>query len=142
MGTCEFEPPDHVPRTSARAHTCAVVFRRAPCVPRSREHDERPAAGRGKNADVPKKTHFYVVIEGSPSGCVWREIPGVTQVNEKGHEGNTAVVTAYSSEARFPIDTSQKKSSCVCSTNLGFSVRSANRIRPKNGIPMPVYIHS
>ena len=31
---------------------------------------------------------------------------------------------------------------CVCSTNLGFSVRSANRIRPKNGIPMPVYIHS
>ena len=24
-----------------------------------------------------------------------REIPGVTQVDEKGHEGNTAVVTAY-----------------------------------------------
>ena len=48
----------------------------------------------------------------------------------------------YSSEARFLIDTSQKKSACVCSTNLGFSVRSANRIRPKNGIPMPVYIHS
>ena len=23
------------------------------------------------------------------------EIPGVTQVDEKGHEGNTAVVTAY-----------------------------------------------
>ena len=28
----------------------------------------------------------------------------------------------------------------VCSTNLGVSVRSANRIRPKNGIPMPAYI--
>ena len=27
--------------------------------------------------------------------CVWREIPGVTQVDEKGHEGNTALVTAY-----------------------------------------------
>ena len=25
---------------------------------------------------------------------MWREIPGVTQVDEKGHEGNTAVVTA------------------------------------------------
>ena len=31
------------------------------------------------------------------SGCVRREIPGVTQVDEKGHEGNTAVlgITAY-----------------------------------------------
>ena len=29
----------------------------------------------------------------------------------------------------------------MCSANLGFSVRSANRIRPKNGIPMPVYIY-
>ena len=27
------------------------------------------------------------------SGCVRREIPGVTQVDEKGHEGNTAVAT-------------------------------------------------
>ena len=42
-----------------------------------------------------KKTHLYVVIQGSPSGCVRREIPGLTQVDEKGHEGNTAVVTAY-----------------------------------------------
>ena len=25
---------------------------------------------------------------------MWREIPGVTQVDEKGHEGNTAAVTA------------------------------------------------
>ena len=24
--TCDSEPPEHVPRTSARAHTCAVVF--------------------------------------------------------------------------------------------------------------------
>ena len=34
-------------------------------------------------------------MQGSPSGCVRREIPGVTQVDQKGHEGNTAVVTAY-----------------------------------------------
>ena len=27
---------------------------------------------------------------------------------------------------------------CDCSANLGFSVRSANRIRPKHGIPLPV----
>ena len=60
LGTCDFGPPEHVPRTSARAHTCAVVFRRAPCVPRSREHEKRPAAGREKNAKVPKKTHLYI----------------------------------------------------------------------------------
>ena len=29
-------------------------------------------------------------IQGSPSGCVWSEIPGVTQVDEKGHEGNSS----------------------------------------------------
>ena len=48
--------------------------------------------------------------------------------------------------SEFLIDTSQKKSLRVClcarvhacSTNLGFSVRSANRIRPKHGIPLPV----
>ena len=27
---------------------------------------------------------------------------------------------------------------CVCSTNLGFSIRSANRIRSKHGIPLSV----
>ena len=32
---------------------------------------------------------------GSPPACVWREIAGVTRVDEKGHKGNTAVVTAY-----------------------------------------------
>ena len=39
-------PPEHVPRTSARAHTCALVFGRASCVPRSREHGGKPVAGR------------------------------------------------------------------------------------------------
>ena len=46
--TCDFEPPEHVPWTSASAHTCAMVFGRAPCVPRSREQEKRPAAGREK----------------------------------------------------------------------------------------------
>ena len=41
-------------------------------------------------------TRYIYIYKGSPSGCVRREIPGVTQVDEKGHEGNTAVVfTAY-----------------------------------------------
>ena len=48
--------------------------------------------------------------------------------------------------SEFPIDTSKKKSLRVCpcarvhrcSTNLGFSVGSANRLRPKHGIPLPV----
>ena len=47
------------------------------------------------NRTVFHKHSLYIVIRGSPSGCVRRKIPGVTQVHEKGHEGNTAVVTAY-----------------------------------------------
>ena len=57
--TCDFEPSGHVPRTSARAHTCAVVFGRAPRVPRSLEHEKRPAVGREKNVHVPKITSIH-----------------------------------------------------------------------------------
>ena len=39
-------------------------------------------------------TPDWYTLQGSLSGCVWREIPGVTQVDGKGHEGNM-VVTAY-----------------------------------------------
>ena len=69
VGTCHFQPPKHVPRTSARAQTCAVVSGRAPCVPRSREHEKIPAAGREKNAQVPKKYIYtwYIVIQDFPS---------------------------------------------------------------------------
>ena len=56
--TCDFESLEHVPRTSARAYTCAVVLGWAPYVPRSQEHEKRPAAGREKNADVQYK-HIY-----------------------------------------------------------------------------------
>ena len=47
---------------------------------------------------VVKTKHTFTFVQGSPSGCVCREIPGVTQVDEKGHEGNTAVVIAYTPE--------------------------------------------
>ena len=93
--TCDFEPPEHVPRTSARVHTGAVVFGRAPSVPRSREHEKRPAGGGEKKCRSAKKKRMCRVIQDSPSGCVRHEIPGMTQVDEKGHEANTAVVTAY-----------------------------------------------
>ena len=64
-------PPDHVPRTSARAHTCTTVFTRASCVPRNREHEKRPAGGRAK-VPMCKKTsfvkgtsfHLLIVIQG------------------------------------------------------------------------------
>ena len=43
-----------------------------------------------------RRVHIYSGAQGSPSGCVRREIPGVAQVDEKGHEGNTVqVVTAH-----------------------------------------------
>ena len=48
----------------------------------------------------------------------------------------------YSSEASFKLLHARKKKLTVflsgCSVNLGFSGRSANRIRPKHGIPLPV----
>ena len=60
--THSFEPPEHVPRTLARAQTCDVVSGRAPCVPRSREHEKRLAAGREKKIPKSQKTHFYIVL--------------------------------------------------------------------------------
>ena len=58
MVASDSEPPEHVLRTSARSHTCAVVLGRAPCVPRGREHDKHdkiPVARREEKADAPKK---------------------------------------------------------------------------------------
>ena len=57
----DFEPREHVRRTLARDHTCAVVFGRAPCVPRSREQEKRPASRR--NMPMRKKnTCIYIVV--------------------------------------------------------------------------------
>ena len=65
--------PEHVIRTSARVHICAVVFGGAPCVPRSREHENRPAAGRQKNADVQKKhVYTFTII------CIYMQATGQT----------------------------------------------------------------
>ena len=63
MVTCDLEPPEHDGRrTWARAHNDAVVvFGRAPCVPRRREYEKRPATGRQTNTDVPK-SHLYILI--------------------------------------------------------------------------------
>ena len=94
MGTCHFEPPEHMPRTSARVQTCALypgvlsAFYGA----ESTRKDPRPEE---KKCPSAKKTHLCIATQGSPLGCVPREIPRVTQVDEKGHEGNTAGVTAY-----------------------------------------------
>ena len=57
----DFDPPEHVPRTSARARTCAVVFGRAPCSPRSREHEKDPGRKRKKCPCAKKNTHLYEV---------------------------------------------------------------------------------
>ena len=46
-----------------------------------------------KGLDLPKKKYIYIYIQGSPSGCVRRKIPGVTRVDEKALASNS-VVTA------------------------------------------------
>ena len=64
--TCYFEPPEHVPRTSAKAQICVwdpgglLAFHRA----ESSRKD--PAVGREKNAEGPKE-HIYIYVQGSPS---------------------------------------------------------------------------
>ena len=73
---------------------------RAPCVPRSRSTRKDPRPEEEKMSKG-QKTHLYmytskyarfpVYMQGSPLGCVRREIPVETEVDEKGHEGNTAV---------------------------------------------------
>ena len=58
----DFEPPEHMPRTSARAHTCTALFTRAPCVTRNREHEKRPAGGRARNAYVQETSTWQVIV--------------------------------------------------------------------------------
>lgn len=50
---------------------------RAPCVPQHREHEKRPAAGRGKNVKEPKKTHLYMCAR--LSFGEWDVYRGLTQ---------------------------------------------------------------
>ena len=52
-----FERPEHAPRIPAGTHTCAVVYRRPPCVPcsREREKNSRPEL---KVLYSAKRAHF------------------------------------------------------------------------------------
>ena len=52
--------PEHAPRSPAATHTCAVVYTQARCVPRGREREKRPAAGREMNGHVQKKCISHV----------------------------------------------------------------------------------
>ena len=54
----DFERPGHAPRSPAGTHTCTVVYKRVPCVPRSREREERPSAGRAKFCIPETKVNF------------------------------------------------------------------------------------
>ena len=59
----DFESPEHVLRTSARAHTFALGVRvgLSACPgARSRELEKRPEAGRENYADGQHKTHLYL----------------------------------------------------------------------------------
>ena len=100
--TCHFEPPEHVPRTSARAQTCARGPGGLPAC-HGAEGTRNDPLPEEKKMPKCRKTRQYIVIQGSPSGCVRSEIPGVTQVDEKGNKGNTTVVTAYVLEETWNI---------------------------------------
>ena len=90
--TCDFQPPEHMPRTSARAQTCVRGPGGLPACHGAESTRKDPRQEEKKMLKGQKNTFTY--IQGPPSGCVLREIPGVTQV-ENGHAGNTAVATAY-----------------------------------------------
>ena len=51
----DFERPDHAPRSPIGTHTCAVVYGRPPCVPRSREREKSPTGAGEKRASDLKK---------------------------------------------------------------------------------------
>ena len=57
----DFERAGHAPRSPPGTKFCAVVYRRAPCVLRSREREERPTGAGEKHANVGggKRQHVY-----------------------------------------------------------------------------------
>ena len=72
----------------------------------------------------------YRYIQPSPSGCECREIPGVTQVEEKGHEGNAAVVTAYLSWREH----GQRKSRTGVPADYYYFLRTLHHTRTRTAI--------
>ena len=109
MWTCHFEPPEHLPRTSARAQSCV----RGPGGPPAYDGAESTRKAQGPEEKQIMKGQrntlfIYILsniyIQGSLSGFLLREIPGVTPV-EKGHAGNTAAVAT----ANFMLDETRSK---------------------------------
>ena len=82
------------PAARARARLVTGGPRSIPVVGAERRRD-RSCEAVAKTTRRSKKTRFFFIIHCSFSGCVRREIPGVTQVDEKGHEGNTAVAKTF-----------------------------------------------
>ena len=81
--TCSESSPRGVRLSTARARATDLGqgpnlrtgSGRAPCVPRSREHEKRPAAGRDKNAKGPKEQYTYMHMSGGGCLCLsWTEI--------------------------------------------------------------------
>ena len=91
--TCHFEPPEHVPRTSAGAQTC--VWGPGGLLAchgtESTRKDPRPEEKKMPKSE--KNTYLYVYKVPLPD-VFESEIPGATQV-ENGHADNTAVAIAY-----------------------------------------------
>lgn len=54
-----FKGPEYALRTLAGAHICAAVYRRPPCLPRSRKRERRLAARTEKVCAPQKKTVFH-----------------------------------------------------------------------------------
>ena len=91
--TCYFQPQItcHGPRPGPKLADGVRVGSLCATEPRARGKTR----GRKRKKCRRVKKHIHIYVQGSPSGCVRRDIPGVTQVDQKGHEGNTAVGTAY-----------------------------------------------
>ena len=54
-------------------------------------------------------SYTYMYVQGSPSGCVRSEIPGVTQVDNNGHEGNSSSHSLYMLEETWNISLMRNK---------------------------------
>ena len=57
-GFCDFEPPEHVPRTSAEAHTCTQCSRGPPACPVTETKRKGPRAEEQK-MPMSKKRSYY-----------------------------------------------------------------------------------
>ena len=87
-------PSARAPDVGQGPHLCRGVPAGSLCATEPRAREKTRGRKRKKCRSF-RKPHVHVVTQDAPSGCVRRETPGVTQVDGKGHAGNTAVATAY-----------------------------------------------